>query len=215
MSLLLGLYICARLRSVDHETAFEKWIADCCDVSIREFCELDTPIFMFDKDGAFVVRVSHDVLKPKPQFSDSRYGCGFNFVHSSSSTPNLQDHLSIYLLFIFIYSNDFLGQILTKLCNKGQAIMGNSYHKNGPTILGEISTTARRQKQSSIYHHTNSKIWIATEHDTSRSSRILECRSPRVRKSDLIANPISMVQVKVNFLFAQKLRALAAEYRYL
>jgi hypothetical protein len=23
--------------------------------SIREFCELQTPIFMFDKDGAFVV----------------------------------------------------------------------------------------------------------------------------------------------------------------
>jgi hypothetical protein len=23
--------------------------------SIREFCELDLPIFMFDKDGAFVV----------------------------------------------------------------------------------------------------------------------------------------------------------------
>lgn len=26
-----------------------------CDFSIREFCELDTPIFMFDKDGAFIV----------------------------------------------------------------------------------------------------------------------------------------------------------------
>jgi len=25
------------------------------DLSIREFCELQTPIFMFDKDGAFVV----------------------------------------------------------------------------------------------------------------------------------------------------------------
>ena len=25
------------------------------DVSIREFCELPTPVFMFDKDGAFVV----------------------------------------------------------------------------------------------------------------------------------------------------------------
>jgi hypothetical protein len=30
-------------------------MADCYDVSIREFCELQTPIFMFDKDGAFVV----------------------------------------------------------------------------------------------------------------------------------------------------------------
>lgn len=29
----------------------------CADgaCSIREFCELDTPIFMFDKDGMFVV----------------------------------------------------------------------------------------------------------------------------------------------------------------
>jgi hypothetical protein len=26
-----------------------------CGGSIREFVELDTPIFMFDKDGAFVV----------------------------------------------------------------------------------------------------------------------------------------------------------------
>jgi cytidine deaminase len=25
------------------------------DASIREFCELPTPVFMFDKDGAFVV----------------------------------------------------------------------------------------------------------------------------------------------------------------
>jgi hypothetical protein len=29
--------------------------ADDEDISIREFCELPTPIFMFDKDGAFVV----------------------------------------------------------------------------------------------------------------------------------------------------------------
>ena len=33
---------------VDNET-------DCYGGSIREFCELQTPIFMFDKDGAFVV----------------------------------------------------------------------------------------------------------------------------------------------------------------
>jgi hypothetical protein len=35
------------------------------DDSIREFCELDTPIFMFDKDGNFAVmrlgQVSHDL----------------------------------------------------------------------------------------------------------------------------------------------------------
>lgn len=29
--------------------------------SIREFCELDTPILMFDKDGAFAVATLKDV----------------------------------------------------------------------------------------------------------------------------------------------------------
>jgi hypothetical protein len=41
------------------EHILEMWCVenkiDCCGVSIREFCELQTPIFMFDKDGAFVV----------------------------------------------------------------------------------------------------------------------------------------------------------------
>ena len=32
----------------------------CC--SIREFCDLDTPILMFDKDGAFVVMKLEQVL---------------------------------------------------------------------------------------------------------------------------------------------------------
>jgi hypothetical protein len=30
--------------------------------SIREFCDLQTPIFMFDKDGAFVVMKLEQVL---------------------------------------------------------------------------------------------------------------------------------------------------------
>lgn len=37
---------------------FVRWRykADSCTISsIREFCELETPILMFDKDGAFVV----------------------------------------------------------------------------------------------------------------------------------------------------------------
>ena len=36
------------------ETVVKEHVADV-DTSIREFCELSTPIFMFDKDGAFVV----------------------------------------------------------------------------------------------------------------------------------------------------------------
>jgi len=30
-------------------------------ISIREFCDLETPIFMFDKDGAFVVKTLEQV----------------------------------------------------------------------------------------------------------------------------------------------------------
>jgi hypothetical protein len=41
--------------SIDWVVDVGDWMADCCDGSIREFCELQTPIFMFDKDGAFVV----------------------------------------------------------------------------------------------------------------------------------------------------------------
>lgn len=39
---------CTALRYLVRET-------DCGGSSIREFCELQTPIFMFDKDGAFIV----------------------------------------------------------------------------------------------------------------------------------------------------------------
>lgn len=35
--------------------------ADVMFQSIREFCALDTPIFMFDKDGAFVVMKLEEV----------------------------------------------------------------------------------------------------------------------------------------------------------
>jgi hypothetical protein len=33
--------------------------------SIREFCDLETPIFMFDKDGAFVVMKLGQVRVPR------------------------------------------------------------------------------------------------------------------------------------------------------
>lgn len=40
--------------------------------SIREFCELQTPIFMFDKDGAFVVmRLEQVWLSSSVQRSNS------------------------------------------------------------------------------------------------------------------------------------------------
>ena len=38
-------------------------IADKKPFSIREFCELPTPIFMFDKDGAFVVMKLEQVYR--------------------------------------------------------------------------------------------------------------------------------------------------------
>lgn len=37
-----------------------------CWYSIREFVELDTPIFMFDKDGAFVVMRLEQVCRTPP-----------------------------------------------------------------------------------------------------------------------------------------------------
>ena len=40
--------------------------------SIREFCELQTPIFMFDKDGAFVVMILEQVWLSNPYISN---GC--------------------------------------------------------------------------------------------------------------------------------------------
>lgn len=44
--------------------------------SIREFCELKTPIFMFDKDGAFVVMRLEQVSPLFLQF----YISGFNLL---------------------------------------------------------------------------------------------------------------------------------------
>jgi hypothetical protein len=52
------------------EGGWESWANTL--FSIREFCELQTPIFMFDKDGAFVVmRLEQVWLSSSVQRSNS------------------------------------------------------------------------------------------------------------------------------------------------
>jgi hypothetical protein len=45
-------------RKAVERKCWRQWVGHIADyeaISIREFCELPTPIIMFDKDGAFVV----------------------------------------------------------------------------------------------------------------------------------------------------------------